>query len=327
MTIRFLSLLLISAAAGCNAAPGPAVVASKPSAGKSGSTPTTAKSTQPLAITAKPALVESPAKPPTKPPTKPEVEPPTKKEVAAEEPKLTKVVAQPPPPPKKEKQWKPTVAPQPPRPNFPAPATKFEFIPGPVGDLLRKEIGEGAPASLTAPRGSASPQRTGPSPAVQAAEKVVLPLPVSAYAYEGALQASERSKLPPSHPARDLPAIVLHREPVAPGEAVMPVLALSSGQIPPVPAALISGKSLDAKPTPQVDPSREPAFAATIKIAGADVIGPAPFQKITLPNPYERSEEVRLRSEPADSESPGILAGRIVERAVMPVPMPEMPKK
>lgn len=111
-------------------------------------------------------------------------------------------------------------------------------------------------------------------------------------------------------PAYDQPPLGLVRDLPAVARVWLTSLALAYASAPkadepqqPEPRRLL----VDRPPTAQHDPA-----AALARIVSQPIVGitrtPAPFLVHSIPDPFQRSEEVRLRTPPADTDAPGILA-------------------
>lgn len=127
-------------------------------------------------------------------------------------------------------------------------------------------------------------------------------------------------------PAHDQPPLALERDLPAPGRAWLPSPALAYAAGPkadePQPPA-VQRLLLDKRPTPQHDPAAEAARAAVAPLA-AVTRTPAPFLLLSIPDPFERSEQVRLLKPPADNDPPSF-SNTYPARPALPTEAPASP--
>ena len=75
---------------------------------------------------------------------------------------------------------------------------------------------------------------------------------------------------------------------------------------PPLPG--LGGPALDRAPLD--DPTADGSLAAALAAAPPERTAPAPFQKLTVPDPFEHRQVVRLHTTPAEDTTPVAAAPR-----------------
>lgn len=185
-------------------------------------------------------------------------------------------------------------------------ATMFAFPDDPLGALTRER--------LTPPRHlSADPvpyvdrPRVRPAvPAERAIMQTPAPLAAAQFTYSPRMISSDRGAVVATLPARDLPPLAVTSDPPRPERPLLPLTALAYASSPPADVAPLPAPRrllTDPKPTAALDPSPDASRQVGLPLS---VVArkPAAFLKLTIPDPFENTQDVQLRSAITENDPP-----------------------
>jgi hypothetical protein len=151
-----------------------------------------------------------------------------------------------------------------------------------------------------------SPSGPRPHPALPALENPTLPPPLGQAALPR-LSAEKASR--PARPGplpEDTPLLSYYGTPPQPHEPALTPGVLAKAPSPsvgrPVPPPVLGQPVPD--PAPLDDPTTDASLAAALAAPMPSRTNPAPFLKLTLPDPFENRETGRLRGTPPEDGSP-----------------------
>lgn len=186
----------------------------------------------------------------------------------------------------------------------PAPAAAtgepFKFPDDRGGKMLGELL---APSAQSAPEARLQP-RPLPPPASVGQPEVPLQPTLAELARPPLVQKTPPPK--PHTPAEDLPLVAYRGEPVGPNRVTFsagaPVSIASPDVAQPTRLPYLGQPGVDRVPVedPTVDESLKAALAGEIPVRAT----PAPFDRRSVPDPFENAQTIRLKTPPAEDTTP-----------------------